>query len=473
MSTSEASTRRRVKLYVLNEERQWDDKGTGHVSAHYTEQDVIALVVISENDGSCLLDSKILTETAYQKQQETLIVWSEGDNVDLALSFQEKAGCEDIWEKICHFQGKDPSVEITQDVVDETDDNDEVDPFGIGSSHSLPTFELPPCELARLEDIEDLVQSHFNIIHKRERLIHSFGLSNYYQQLIDLFHKAEDLEDSTSLRHLYTIFRQLLLYNKQFLFDALFSDDIIMDVIGILEYSPAGRVRHRDFLRHQAHFREVLPINNPEIISKIHQTYRIQYIQDCCLPPPGLFDEHGLSALKTTIAMNKIDIISALQEDNECMLQLFTRLKSPETSDAQRRDLALFVKEFCNLSVTTDQKDSFLNCLSSHGALSTVEALLTFNDRDAKSAALEILQAFVENQPSVVREHVCKDNSMPMRRDETILINLMIKHMLEDPDPELGDAYQLGYMLRILIDPDNMNNTSGVRLGLYHVGNLK
>jgi hypothetical protein len=33
--------------------------------------------------------------------QDTLIVWSEGDNFDLALSFQEKAGCDEIWEKIC------------------------------------------------------------------------------------------------------------------------------------------------------------------------------------------------------------------------------------------------------------------------------------------------------------------------------------------------------------------------------------
>ena len=48
-----------------------------------------------------LLDSKILTETAYQKQQDTLIVWSENDSFDYALSFQEKAGCDDIWEKIC------------------------------------------------------------------------------------------------------------------------------------------------------------------------------------------------------------------------------------------------------------------------------------------------------------------------------------------------------------------------------------
>lgn len=36
--------------------------------------------------------------------QETLIVWSEDDTCDLALSFQEKPGCDDIWQKICKVQ---------------------------------------------------------------------------------------------------------------------------------------------------------------------------------------------------------------------------------------------------------------------------------------------------------------------------------------------------------------------------------
>ena len=54
--------------------------------------------------GSLLLESKIQHDTAYQKQQETLIVWSEGENYDLALSFQEKAGCDEIWEKICQVR---------------------------------------------------------------------------------------------------------------------------------------------------------------------------------------------------------------------------------------------------------------------------------------------------------------------------------------------------------------------------------
>lgn len=98
-------TRRRVKLYALNAERQWDDKGTGHVSSTYVERlKGISLLVRAEADGSLLLESKIQPDTAYQKQQETLIVWSEGDNFDLALSFQEKAGCDEIWEKICQVR---------------------------------------------------------------------------------------------------------------------------------------------------------------------------------------------------------------------------------------------------------------------------------------------------------------------------------------------------------------------------------
>lgn len=459
-SSTEATTRRRVKLYMLNEERQWDDKGTGHVSALYNDSSCICLVVISENDGSPLLESKIQPETAYQKQQETLIVWSEGDNVDLALSFQEKAGCDDIWEKICSVQGKDPSVEITQEVVEESDDTDDVESYALAANPTLQSLELPTCELSRLEEIAEVFSTHLNILQKRERLVAAVDRGNYIRQLIDLFHKAEDLEDLNSLNCLYEIFRQLILFNKQVLYETLFSDDIIMDVIGILEYSPGGRTRHRDFLRNQANFKEVLPLHNSKLINKIHQTYRVQYIQDCCLPPPSLFDEQSMSDLKAFIATNKMEILSALQEDRECMMRLFTCLKSPETSDSHRRELALFVKEFCNLSIQTDQKEAFLSTLSAHGALSTVESLLSSKDREVRSAALVILQAFVENQPSIVRDHACKEGVR--QATENILVNLMISQLLEDPDPELGDAYQLAYMIRILIDPDSMNNTASV-----------
>jgi hypothetical protein len=46
-------TKRRVKHYVLNDARQWMDKGTGHVSWVYNDkQRSVSLIVKSETDGN-------------------------------------------------------------------------------------------------------------------------------------------------------------------------------------------------------------------------------------------------------------------------------------------------------------------------------------------------------------------------------------------------------------------------------------
>ena len=68
---SPSNNRSRVKLYTLNEERQWDDRGTGFVTclsptALNTSHSII---VKSEVDGTTLLESKIQLHTKYQKQQ--------------------------------------------------------------------------------------------------------------------------------------------------------------------------------------------------------------------------------------------------------------------------------------------------------------------------------------------------------------------------------------------------------------------
>jgi protein phosphatase-4 regulatory subunit 3 len=46
-------------------------------------------------------------------------------------------------------QGKDPSVDFTQELVEESEDERCFDDM----NESVPPIELPPCELARLEEI--------------------------------------------------------------------------------------------------------------------------------------------------------------------------------------------------------------------------------------------------------------------------------------------------------------------------------
>uniref|UniRef100_H2SR31 Serine/threonine-protein phosphatase 4 regulatory subunit 3 n=1 Tax=Takifugu rubripes TaxID=31033 RepID=H2SR31_TAKRU len=419
-----SDTRRRVKVYTLNEDRQWDDRGTGHVSSTFVERlKGTSLLVRAESDGSLLLESKISPNTAYQKQQDTLIVWSEADNYDLALSFQEKAGCDEIWEKICQVQGKDPALDITQDPIDESEE--ERFPEEIPETSHL--VELPPCELSRLEEIADLVTSVLSSPIRREKLALALVSEGYIKKLLGLFRVCEDLDNREGLHHLYEIVRGVLFLNKAALFEVMFSDDCIMDVVGCLEYDPAlvQPKRHREFLTKTAKFKEVIPITDSELRQKIHQTYRVE-------------------------------IVSMLQEDEKFLTEVFAQLTDEGTDDSKRRELVNFVKEFCAFSQTLQpqNRDAFFKTLANLGILPALEIVMGMDDLQVRAAATDIFSYLVEFSPSMVREFVMQEPQQT--DDDVLLINVVIKQMICDSDPELGGAVQLMGLLRTLIDPENM-----------------
>ena len=105
--------------------------------------------VITPLISNTLLESKIQSDTAYKKQQQTLIVWTKG------WSFQERAGCD----KICAVQGKDPSVHFTQNLVQDSEDDRG---FGVISESAAP-FELLVAELVKFEKTSELVSSCLSI----------------------------------------------------------------------------------------------------------------------------------------------------------------------------------------------------------------------------------------------------------------------------------------------------------------------
>uniref|UniRef100_A0A8C5VQB9 Protein phosphatase 4 regulatory subunit 3B n=1 Tax=Microcebus murinus TaxID=30608 RepID=A0A8C5VQB9_MICMU len=451
-----SDTRRRVKVYTLNEDRQWDDRGTGHVSSTYVEElKGMSLLVRAESDGSLLLESKINPNTAYQKQQDTLIVWSEAENYDLALSFQEKAGCDEIWEKF--VQGKDPSVEVTQDLIDESEEErfEEMPE----TSHLI---DLPTCELNKLEEIADLITSVLSSPIRREKLALALENEGYIKKLLQLFRACENLENTEGLHHLYEIIRGILFLNKATLFEVMFSDECIMDVVGCLEYDPAlaQPKRHREFLTKTAKFKEVIPITDSELRQKIHQTYRVQYIQDIILPTPSVFEENFLSTLTSFIFFNKVEIVSMLQEDEKFLSEVFAQLTDEATDDDKRRELVNFFKEFCAFSQTLQpqNRDAFFKTLAKLGILPALEIVMGMDDLQVRSAATDIFSYLVEFSPSMVREFVMQEAQQS--DDDILLINVVIEQMICDTDPELGGAVQLMGLLRTLIDPENMLATT-------------
>ena len=200
-------------------------------------------------------------------------------------------------------------MDITQELVDESEEERFDD-------MSSPGLELPPCELGRLEELAELVASSLPSPLRREKLALAVENEGYIRKLLELFRQCEDLENADGLHHLYEIVKGIFLLNRTALFEVMFSEECIMDVIGCLEHAPvlgAAPRRHRDFLTKTARFKEVIPIGDPELRAKIHQTYRVQYIQDMVLPTPSVFEENMLSTLHSFIFFNKVEIVGMLQ----------------------------------------------------------------------------------------------------------------------------------------------------------------
>lgn len=88
------------------------------------------------------------------------------------------------------------------------------------------------------------------------------------------------------------------------------SDLCVCLQVGALEYEPDVpehmRVRHREFLRDKAVFKEVVPIEEPGLRAKIHQTYRMGYVKDVILP--RVLDDGTFTTLTSLMICNNVDV---------------------------------------------------------------------------------------------------------------------------------------------------------------------
>lgn len=443
---------RRVKLYTLNENKQWDYLGSGNITSVASESQGLFLVVWSESRGTQILESEVLPDTPYQRQKDTLIVWSEAENHGMALSFRDSESCYETWEAICRVQGRDPSVNVTQDLlddleeeIDETLETDDLD-------------ELPNCELSKLKQIANLVTSAFDSPLRRRRLALVLENETYIKKLLQMLQSCESVGYTEGLYHLHTIIKGIFFLDKTALLDILFSEECIMNVIGCLEYDPAldQPKKHREFLTQNANFKEVIPITTCKLRQIIHQTYRVQYIQDILLPTPSVLDENCLSALKTFIFLNKMEIIHMLQSDDKFLPQIFEQLKDKTIDNDKRHELLFFLKEFGAFAqiLKPRSKDALFKTLTQMGILPTIKVIMSLDDYQVKSSAIDIFAHLVEHNPSVIREFLLEEEQQ--NEKGSLLINLIIKQMICDTDPEKAGALHIMGLLRFILDPENM-----------------
>ena len=278
-TNNNSDTFTRVKVWQVDahsgdddKDDEWHDKGTGHLTCAYIDGlATFGFVVKSEKEGNILLQTKIFPqERIYRLEQETLIVWRDPNTkIDWALSFQEVAGCNSVWLKIKEYQ-----KELQQDYVNDEEIPNSVEVSGSETEENMPNdrMDLPPVTLSNLQMILNLIQQSTSSMYAKERLMLSILKERYLSKLFDLFQKCEDLEDMQSLKLLFLVFRNLILLNDTNLMEQLFSEQNMMQLMGVLEYDPElpTKQSHRKFLTERAKFRQIIPFNNKDLLAKIH-----------------------------------------------------------------------------------------------------------------------------------------------------------------------------------------------------------
>ena len=99
------------------------------------------------------------------------------------------------------------------------------------------------------------------------------------------------------------------------------------------------------------------------------------------------------------------------QEDEKLLTELFAQLTDVKTDEVRRKELVLFLKEFCNFAqeLHPPGRASFFQTLNKFGFLQALEIALQAEDNVTKTASIEILFFVVKIAPSMVREYMLKE----------------------------------------------------------------
>ncbi|KAH6625636.1 component of IIS longevity pathway SMK-1-domain-containing protein [Boeremia exigua] len=442
-----AQDRKRVKVYELKN-NDWFDRGTGFCRGVVVNQEDAKIVVLSEDDQTRqLLETRISKDDGYQKQQDTLIVWTEQNGTDMALSFQEPEGCANIWDFVNEVQSR------LQQLAQDDGLSDDVDNIG--------PIMLPNPDLGNLHEIENHMRAANSTPGGRDALAKFILAQKYIPMLIPLVDMAEDLESVSDLHRLCSIMKLLILLNDTSIIEYVVHDDIILGVVGALEYDPdfpLHKANHRQYLADESKFKEVVKIEDEMIKRKIHSTYRLQYLKDVVLA--RILDDPTFSVLNSLIFFHQVDIVQHLQANLPFLKELFSIFSAKEQNMQRKKDAVLFIQQCCAIakSLQANARAQLYQNFISNGLLEVIQFALKHQDASVRVAGTDILVSLIDHDALMVRSYIFKaiqEKSKPLT--DTLIELLLI-------EVDLGVKAQMADAIKILLDP-NANSASIEALG--------
>jgi protein phosphatase-4 regulatory subunit 3 len=176
----------------------------------------------------------------------------------------------------------------------------------------------------------------------------------------------------------------------------------------LLEHDPdvpkTSRFKHRDWINIRCKFKEVIiPFNSPDIVSKIHQTFRMSYIRDVVLG--RIIDDGTATSMNALIFFNQVDIVNHIQNDDTFQTSLFSQLRESLPGSQRRKDILLLLQDLLNLSKNLQPtgKISFLRELKSTGLFDSLHQTHADSEVSTRLITAEILGLTLVYDPSLLR----------------------------------------------------------------------
>ncbi|KAL1625582.1 Platinum sensitivity protein [Neofusicoccum ribis] len=466
LAAQPANDRKRVKVYELKN-GDWFDRGTGFCTGTMVNDEARIYVQSEDEPIRTLLETRVTKDDGYQKQQgetgscgtnwrmghaencaDTLIVWTEQNGTDMALSFQEAEGCGAIWDFVSEVQSHLISLSGADDGF--SDDVMDMNPI-----------MLPDPELGNLPDLEQMMRAANNTPQGRDALAKFIVQAGYITKLVPLVEMAEDLESLEDLHRLCNIMKTLILLNDTAIIEYAVTDEVIIGVVGALEYDPdfpSHKANHRQYLADESRFKEVVKIEDPLIKKKIHYTYRLQYLKDVVLA--RILDDPTFSVLNSLIFFHQVDIVQHLQQNQAFLKELFSIFTPQENSTQRKKDAVLFIQQCCTIakSLQAQARAQLYSNFLSGGLFNVITFALRHSDAAVRVAGTDILVALIDHDAIMMRSQIFKainDKTKP-------LTDTLIELLLVETD--LGVKAQMADAIKVLLDP-NANTATIETLG--------
>jgi protein phosphatase-4 regulatory subunit 3 len=282
---------------------------------------------------------------------------------------------------------------------------------------------------------------------------------DYIPKLLPLVEMAEDLESLADLHKLCNIMKTLLLLNDTAIIEYSVIDEVIMGVVGALEYDPdfpSHKANHRQWLSDELRYKEVVRIDDEKIRKKIHHTYRLQYLKDVVLA--RILDDPTFSVLNSLIFFNQVDIVQHLQTNAAFLKELFTIFNSQDSEEKRKKDAVLFIQQCCAVAknLQAPARQQLYNNFLSHGLLNVIHFALRHNDVGVRVGGTDVLVSMIDHDPQMIRQMVFRQ----INEKDTPLTDSLIDLLLVEVD--LGVKAQIADAIKVLLEPGSNASVDGI-----------